>query len=44
MQRVSSSLIQAGNVEALYEQIIEASKAVLHSDMVSMQLLFPEKQ
>lgn len=43
LQQVSSSLIEADNDELLYEEIINASKNIMHSQAVSMQMFVPEK-
>ncbi|HEX8996735.1 MAG TPA: PAS domain S-box protein [Ktedonobacterales bacterium] len=39
IQRISTRLIQEGNLEALYEQVLDAAIAVMRSDMASMQML-----
>lgn len=43
LQRISSRLIDADNIQTLYDQILDAAIAIMHSDMGSMQMLFPEK-
>jgi PAS domain S-box-containing protein len=43
LQAISTWLIQGGDLEALYRQILDAAIAVMRSDMGSMQLLYPEK-
>ena len=39
IQRISTRLIQEGNLEVLYEQVLEAAIAMMRSDMASMQML-----
>lgn len=41
LQQVSSRLIQEDDMNALYGQILDAAKAVMHSDMASLQMLDP---
>nr|WP_041918590.1 response regulator [Gloeocapsa sp. PCC 7428] len=43
LQSISSQLIQEDNITLLYEQILDASIAIMHSDMGSVQLLYPER-
>ncbi|HKS70087.1 MAG TPA: ATP-binding protein, partial [Ktedonobacterales bacterium] len=43
LQTISTQLIQEGNLEALYEQILNAAIAVTHADMGSMQMLYPDR-
>ncbi|HEY7313938.1 MAG TPA: ATP-binding protein [Gemmataceae bacterium] len=43
LQSISAQLIQEDKVETLYEQILEAAIAVMHSDMASMQMLDPDR-
>ncbi len=43
LQKVSGQLIQEGNVEMLYRQILEAAVAVMRSDMGSLQIFYPER-
>ncbi|HJU05505.1 MAG TPA: PAS domain S-box protein [Nitrospiraceae bacterium] len=43
LQHISCQLIQEENIDALYEQILDAVIAVMRSDMGSMQMLDPEK-
>ncbi|MBV9963030.1 MAG: PAS domain S-box protein [Parafilimonas sp.] len=43
LQNVSSSLIEANNVDLLYEEIINASKNIMHSFAVSMQMYIQER-
>jgi PAS domain S-box-containing protein len=43
LQSISAQLIHEDHVEALYQQIVEAASAVMHSDMSSMQMLHPER-
>jgi PAS domain S-box-containing protein len=39
IQRISTRLIQEGNLDVLYEQVLDAAIAVMRSDMASMQML-----
>ena len=43
LQSISSQLIQEDNVQAIYEQLLNAATAIMHSEMATMQMLFPEK-
>ncbi|WP_128546259.1 PAS domain S-box protein [Larkinella soli] len=43
LQLISSRLIEADNMEMLYEQIMEAAKAIMHADTVSLQRLFADQ-
>lgn len=43
LQRISSSLIQEGNADALYDQILDAARSLMHSEMASIQMLVPER-
>jgi PAS domain S-box-containing protein len=43
LQQVSTRLIQADDVEALYEQILDTVVAVLHADFASLQMFYPER-
>jgi PAS domain S-box-containing protein len=43
LQRVSDQLIREGNLNALYEQMVDAAIAVMRSDMGSMQMLVPAR-
>jgi PAS domain S-box-containing protein len=42
LQFISSQLLQEENVDALYEQILEAAIALMRSEMGSMQMLHPD--
>jgi len=42
LQEISTFLIQEGNLDALYERVIEAAIGVMSSDMGSMQTFHPE--
>jgi PAS domain S-box-containing protein len=44
LQEISTRLMQEGNVEALYDQILDAAVAIMHSDMASMQMLDSERR
>ncbi|WP_242046420.1 PAS domain S-box protein [Calothrix anomala] len=42
LQFISSQLVQEENIDALYEQILQAAIAIMRSDMGSMQMLHPD--
>jgi hypothetical protein len=44
LQRISTELIHADDVNALYEQLIQAAMALMRSDMASLQRLYPERK
>ena len=39
LQKISTQMIQEGDVGALYEQVLDAAVAIMRSDMASMQVL-----
>src|SRR6185437_16306240 len=43
LQDVSGKLIQEGKSEALFDDILEAAVALMHSDAASMQMFYSEK-
>ena len=43
LQSVSAALVQENNIEALFETIIDAAKAVMRSDFASMQMLHRDR-
>jgi len=43
LQQVSTQLIQADRVEALYEQILDTAVTILHADFASIQILYAER-
>jgi PAS domain S-box-containing protein len=43
LHKISTSLIQEGNLDALYGRILDAAMGLMSSDMASMQLLEPER-
>lgn len=43
LQQVSTQLIQADNIEGLYDVILDTAVAVLHADFASLQILYPER-
>jgi GAF domain-containing protein len=43
LQRLSSILIQEDNIDTLYDQILEAARALMRSDFASLQRLVPER-
>jgi PAS domain S-box-containing protein len=42
LQTISSQLIQEDNLETIYQELLQAATAVMHSQMASLQILFPE--
>jgi PAS domain S-box-containing protein len=43
LHRVATQLINSHGTEALFEQILDAAVAILHSDFASIQMLYPER-
>ena len=43
LHEISTLLIQEGNLDSLYNHIIDAAMSLMWSDMASMQLLDPER-
>jgi PAS domain S-box-containing protein len=43
LQTISTELIPASDVEALYERILDAAVAIMRSDFASMQMFYPER-
>src|SRR6516162_4983982 len=43
LHEISTLLIQEGNLDSLYNRILDAAMSVMSSDMASMQLLDPER-
>jgi two-component system, chemotaxis family, CheB/CheR fusion protein len=43
LHRISSSLIKDDDIDALYDQILEAARVLMRSDMASIQRLSPEQ-
>jgi signal transduction histidine kinase/ActR/RegA family two-component response regulator len=43
LQRISAELIDPDNQDALYEKIVDAAMAIMHSEFGSMQMLHPER-
>src|SRR5262249_16263273 len=43
LQEVSNSLIQEGNLAALYDRVLDAAIALMSADMGSMQTFHPEQ-
>ena len=43
LQRISAELIDQDNQDALYEKIVDAAMAIMHSEFGSMQMLHPER-
>ncbi len=44
LHRISSSLIVEDNVDALYDEVLEAARWLMRSEMASIQRLVPERQ
>jgi PAS domain S-box-containing protein len=42
LQQISSQLIQADDIEALYEMILDTAMGILNADFASLQMLCPE--
>jgi len=43
LQQVSTQLIQADRIEALYEQILDTAVMIMQADFASIQMLYPER-
>src|SRR3954469_3417635 len=43
LQQIATQSIDAGGIEALYEQILDTAMAILHSDFASLQMFHPER-
>jgi PAS domain S-box-containing protein len=43
LQKISAALIKDDSSEVLYQQILEAAAALMHSEMASIQILHPER-
>ena len=43
MQTLSAHLIHETGSAALYEEVMDAATAIMHSDFASMQMLYPER-
>ena len=43
LQKVSTELIPASDVEVLHEKILDAAVAIMRSDFASMQMFYPER-
>src|SRR3954467_13060561 len=43
LQQIATQPMDAGGVEALYEQILDTAMAILHSDFASLQMFHPER-
>ncbi len=43
LQQVSTQMIRADRVEALYEQILDTAVTILDADFASIQVLYPER-
>ena len=43
LQKISTQLIHANDAQVLYEEILEAAVAIMHSDFASMQMFYPER-
>jgi len=42
LQHVATQLIETPGTEALYEQVLDAAMAILHSDLASIQMFHPD--
>ena len=43
LQKISTQLIPARDIETLYEKILDAAVAIMRSDFASMQMFYPER-
>ena len=43
LQKISTQLIHASDVEVLYEKILDAAVAIMRSDFASMQMFYPQR-
>jgi signal transduction histidine kinase/ActR/RegA family two-component response regulator len=43
LQSVSAEMVQQGDLEALFEKIMDAAVAIMRSDFASLQMLYPER-
>jgi PAS domain S-box-containing protein len=43
LQQVATQLITASGMEALYEQILDTALSILHADLASIQMFFPDR-
>jgi PAS domain S-box-containing protein len=43
LQKISSELIPASDVQMLHEKILDATMAIMRSDFASMQMFYPER-
>ena len=43
LQAISGVLIRNGDIEDLYQQIVDAAAAIMRSDCASMQMFYPER-
>jgi PAS domain S-box-containing protein len=43
LQETSTLLIRGGDVDALYQEILDTAIALMHSDMGSLQMFYPER-
>jgi PAS domain S-box-containing protein len=43
LHKISTQLIEANDVEVLYEEILDAGVAIMRSDFASMQMFYPER-
>ncbi len=44
LQAISSAMLHEGNLDALYQQLVEATREVMRSDMSTMQMYYPERR
>ncbi|MDN7023889.1 PAS domain S-box protein [Methanoculleus sp. FWC-SCC1] len=43
LQHVSTQMIEAENIQTLYDQILDTAVAITHADFASIQMLYPER-
>jgi PAS domain S-box-containing protein len=43
LQKISTQLIHASDVDVLYDKILDAAVAIMRSDFASMQMFYPER-
>ncbi|GFO63644.1 PAS domain-containing sensor histidine kinase [Geomonas paludis] len=43
LQQISESLIEEGDVQGLYQRIVDAAATIMHSDCASLQMYYPDR-
>src|SRR5215472_15662721 len=43
LQQVATQVITASGMEVLYDQILDTALAILHADLASIQMVYPER-